>query len=83
MLAYTVVLAAVLFSAWWSERSFFAVQNAAERLSRRSVEGMQLMGELNPLIRERSDFEQKLLLGDANARTAFEPQPSLLPILAR
>jgi signal transduction histidine kinase len=76
MLAYTVVLAAVLLSAWWSERSFSAVENAAERLSRRSVEGMQLMGELNRLLRERSDFEQKLLLGDGSARTAFEPQPS-------
>ena len=76
MLAYTVVLAAVLLSAWWSERSFSTVENAAERLSRRSVEGMQLMGELNRLLRERSDFEQKLLLGEAHARTAFEPQPN-------
>ncbi len=76
MLAYTVVLAAVLLSAWWSERSFSAVEDAAERLSRRSVEGMQLMERSTASCANGATSEQKLLLGESNARTVFEPQPS-------
>jgi signal transduction histidine kinase len=73
MLAYTLVLAAVLLSAWWSERSFSAVEDAAERLSRRSVEGMQLMAELNKLLRERSRLEQHLLIGGGPDAAILDP----------
>ena len=73
MIAYTLVLAAVLLSAWWSEQSFSAVEEAAERLSRRSVEGMQLMAELNKLLRERSRLEQQLLIGGGPDATILDP----------
>ncbi len=72
MLGYTAVTAAVLISAWWSERSFSAVEQAAERLSRRSVEGMELTAELGRLVKEKSDFEDALLRGSPQALPAAE-----------
>jgi hypothetical protein len=73
MLAYTAVLVAVLVSAWWSDRSFSEENAAAQRLSQRSVEGIELTAELEKLLQDKSALDDSLLSGDRSTLAAIQP----------
>lgn len=75
MLAYTAVIAAVLVSTWWSQRTFARVEAAAQRLSERSVEALELTAKLERLLEQRSHVARFLLAGDDSAIAAIRPDP--------
>jgi len=64
MLAYAAVIAAVLLSTWWSLRSLADAEVAVERLSQRSVEGIELTAKLETLVREKARLANYLLSHD-------------------
>jgi signal transduction histidine kinase len=73
MLAYAVVLAAVLLSAWWGLRSLSDAEHAAQRLSDRSVQGLDLAAKLETLVRDKSRLADYLLSGDQATLDAIRP----------
>lgn len=73
MLAYTAVIAAVLFTAWWSQRSLGEAEQAATRLSERSIQGIELSARLETLIEEKDHVADHLLSGDHAALSTIRP----------
>lgn len=65
MLGYLVVIAAVVLSAWRSQRSLAQAEEVAARLSARSVQGIELAAQLETLMHERSYVSNYLLSHDA------------------
>ena len=62
---YQVVIAAVVVAALRSQHSLAQAQEVAERLSHRSIEGIQLAAELETLMHERAYVSNYLLSHDA------------------
>jgi signal transduction histidine kinase len=73
MLAYAVVLAAVLVSSWWGQHSLSEAERAAQRLSDRSVQGLDLAAKLETLVRDKSRLADYLLSGDQATLDAIRP----------
>ncbi len=73
MLAYAVVLAAVLVSSWWGLHSLSEAERAAQRLSDRSVQGLDLAAKLETLVRDKSRLADYLLSGDQATLDAIRP----------
>jgi signal transduction histidine kinase len=73
MLAYAVVLAAVLLSAWWGLRSLSEAEHAAQRLSDRSVQGLDVAAKLETLVRDKSRLADYLLSGDQATLDSIRP----------
>jgi signal transduction histidine kinase len=71
MLAYAVVIAAVLASTWWSQRSLDLAEDAARRLADRSVEGIDLATRLETLVHEKSRLADYLLSHDPQGLDAL------------
>lgn len=61
MLAYSVAIAAVLISAWWSHQSLTRAEAAAQRLADRSIQAIELNGRLDLLLGEKSHLSTYLL----------------------
>ena len=64
MLTSSAVIAAVLLSAWWSHRSLSAAEYAANRLSERSVQAIELSTTLDKLMQEESRLSGYVLSSD-------------------
>jgi signal transduction histidine kinase len=73
MLAYTTVIAAVLLSAWWSQRSLGEAERAAAHLSERSIQGLELSARLETLIEEKNHVADYVLSEDHEALIAIRP----------
>ena len=73
MLAYSAVIAAVLFSAWWSQRSLGDAEHAAARLSERSAQALELSARLEGLIEEKNQVADYVLSGDRHPLTDLRP----------
>ncbi|HLK10719.1 MAG TPA: ATP-binding protein [Candidatus Binatia bacterium] len=73
MLAYAAVIAGLLVSTWWSQRSLAAAERAAQRLAWRSVQGIDLTARLETVVREKSRLADYLLAGDRAALDAIRP----------
>jgi len=73
MLAYATVIAAVLFSAWWGQRSLGDAERAATRLSDRSIQGLELSARLESLIEEKNQVADFLLSGDREGFADIRP----------
>jgi signal transduction histidine kinase len=73
MLVYAAVVAAVLVSTWWSQRSLAGAEEALHRLSDRSVEALDLSARLETLVHEKSRLADYLLSGDARIVDELRP----------
>lgn len=73
MLGYTAVIAAVMFSAWWMQRSVGEAEHAAARLSERSMQGIDLSSRLETLVDEKNQIADALLGDDRDALVAMQP----------
>lgn len=73
MLGYTAVIAAVMFSAWWMQRSVGDAEQAAARLSERSTQGIELSSRLETLVDEKNQIADSLLGNDRDALVAMQP----------
>ena len=73
MLAYAFVIAALLVSAWWSQRSLADAELAAGRLSDRSVQGIELAAGLESLMHGKGRLADYLLSGDPRALADIRP----------
>jgi signal transduction histidine kinase len=73
MLAYAAVIAAVLASTWWSQQSLGQAEYVAQRLSDRSVEGIDLATKLETLVHERSRLADYLLSHDPQVLSDLSP----------
>ncbi len=73
MLGYAAVIAAVLISAWWSYQSLAQTEFAAQRLSDRSIEGMELTMKLERLVQNESRLPDVLFSDDPRLVDAVRP----------
>lgn len=73
MLGYTAVIAAVMFSAWWMQRSVGDAELAAARLSERSMQGIDLSSRLETLVDEKNQIADSLLGNDRDPLVAMQP----------
>jgi signal transduction histidine kinase len=73
MLGYTAVIAAVMFSAWWMQRSVGDAEQTAARLSERSIQGIDLSSRLETLVDEKNQIADSLLGNDRDALVAMQP----------
>jgi signal transduction histidine kinase len=73
MLGYAAVIAAVMFSAWWMQRSVGGAEQAAARLAERSIEGIELSSRLEALVDEKNRIAESLLRGSPDTGVAVQP----------
>lgn len=73
LLACAVAVAAALVSTWWSLHSLAEAERAAEHLSDRSEQGLDLTAKLETVVREKSFLADYLLSGDERLLAALQP----------
>jgi signal transduction histidine kinase len=73
MLGYTAVIVCLLLAVWWEQGSLAEVERVAQRLSERSVQGIELSAKLEHLLEDKGHIAEYLVSHDPDALRATTP----------
>ena len=73
MLAYAAVIAGVLFSAWWGQRTLAEAERSARQLSELSVESIRLTSNLQTIMQDKGRIADFLISGDPQLLSQTRP----------
>jgi len=78
MLAYTAVIAGLLLAVWWEQGSLAEVERVGQRLSERSIQGIELSAKLERLLEDKGHIADYLVSHDPDAlRATARPREKL------